>query len=68
MVLQEFFTERQIELLYIAVSTQEKKWRDISKRPIRGYGKATDKEKKRDREMLAQEYDDLLQKLTEHTI
>lgn len=68
MVLQEFFTERQIELLYVAVSAQEKKWHDISKRPVRGYGKATEQEKKLKREMLAQEYNDLLQKLKEHTI
>lgn len=68
MVLQEFFTERQIELLYIAVAAQEKKWRDVSRRPVRGYGKATEQEKKRDRQMLAEEYSDLINKITEHTI
>jgi hypothetical protein len=68
MVLQQFFTEREIELIIEAVEAQETKWRAVANRPIQGYGNAKEQTKKEARMKLADEHLELLQKITEHTI
>ncbi len=41
------FTEEEILLILNALEAQEKKWRAVAKRPLQGYGNASEFEKKK---------------------
>ncbi|MCZ2129288.1 MAG: hypothetical protein LC109_03375 [Bacteroidia bacterium] len=68
MTLQLFFTEQEIELMNIALEHQQKRWQAIAKKPIQGYGKASELAKKKKAEEKAEEFQNLLVKIMNYTI
>lgn len=68
MVLQEFFTEREIDMILDSLRIQEDKWKKVSELPIKGFGRATEYEKKKERKILSEEYADLQPKIAEMTM
>ena len=62
-----YFTERDIELITIALEAQEKKWMGVANKPIQGYGKATEYFKKEEAKDKALEFKNLQNKVLENT-
>lgn len=64
--LLNYFTEKELELIVHALEAQEKKWLGVAKKPIQGYGKATEYEKKDEAAAKAVVYRDLQAKINEN--
>ncbi|WP_234110161.1 hypothetical protein [Chryseobacterium sp. R2A-55] len=62
MTLYEVFTKEEISMILESLEYQEKKWKKISERPIQGYGKVTELEKKKQRAQLSEQYRELQNK------
>lgn len=61
-----FFTENEIEKIIHALQAQETKWKSVAKKPIQGYGKATEIEKKESAKEKANEYFELVKKISDN--
>jgi hypothetical protein len=68
MVLQSFFTEREIDTIINALEAQRTKWLAINKRPMQGYGSAKEHAKKEQAKANAVELDMVLSKIVEYTL
>jgi len=62
----EFFTEDQIELINTALEAQEKKWLAVNRKPIQGYGKASEYVKKEKALDKAKEFKEILNIISEN--
>ncbi|MDV3675111.1 hypothetical protein CMU30_02195 [Elizabethkingia anophelis] len=62
-----YFTERDLELILFSLEAQEKKWNAVAKKPIQGYGKATEYAKKKEAKAKALEFRELQNKVSENT-
>lgn len=62
-----YFTEDELSLIIEALEAQERKWQAVAKRPIQGYGKATEYSKKEEAKAKAETYRELQQKISENT-
>lgn len=68
MNLLEEFSEKEIEMILNALEFQSKKWIGIYRRPLQGYGTATEIDNKKDAKSKAEEYRTLASKVAEMTI
>lgn len=65
--LYNYFTKKEIELILIALEAQEKKWKAVANRPVQGYGKASEYEKKKEAAKKANQFFDLQIIISENT-
>lgn len=64
MTIRELIDENELEMLLTALRQYEKKCRAIADRPIQGYGRATEVEKKEQWREKAEEADELITKIS----
>lgn len=61
------FTEEEIGMILLALEAQEKKWKAVANKPIQGYGKASELDKKDEAKRKAENFKHLQSKIAENT-